>query len=205
MPNVKNTRARRISANPVLDYVRRLYNRSAMLLIAEAVLFAALGVFMLFRPVQIMGTLTLVAGILLAMFGGYRVVIGLAGDGRPGTSRGLDIVFGLLNVLVGVLFITHPMGAMIGMVYVFAVLFLVKAFQALVFAINMARARFGHYIMDLIFAIVLVAVSVLMLVYPVAGLVTVMYYLAFTLLLYAAVNIFMYLELVKLKRLATQE
>ena len=47
MAKVKTTRARRISANPVLDYVRRLYNRSAMLLIAEAVLFAALAVFML--------------------------------------------------------------------------------------------------------------------------------------------------------------
>ncbi|MBD5388694.1 hypothetical protein HDR63_00365 [bacterium] len=202
MAKAKTVRARRVSENPVMDYVRRLYNRSSMFLLGEGILFAILGVVMLFRPVQILGALTVVTGVILGLFGLYRVIVGLAGDGRPGSSRGLDIVFGLLNILIGVLFCVYPVGAMIGLVYVFAILFLAKAIQALVFAIHMARARFGHYVMDLILAIVLVAAAILILVFPVVGLVTMMYYLAFTLILYAAANVYMYLELVKLKNLA---
>ncbi len=77
---------------------------------------------------------------------------------------------------------------------------MVRAIMALLFAINMTRARFGHYIIDLIMAIALVAIAVFILVFPMAGLVTMVYYIAITLLLYAISNIYMYFELRRLKR-----
>ena len=168
--------------NPIAQYVRRLYSRSTTLLLCEAVLFAAIGVLMFIKPLWFLATVMFVIGIILAAFGAYRTIVGLAGDGRPGTSRGLDITFGLLNVLIGVL------------------LFLAKAIQALVFSINMARARFGHYIFSLIVSVILVAIAVMILVFPAVGAVTMVYYLAISLLLYALADIYMYLELRRMKR-----
>lgn len=196
----KSNPRRAVSQNPALNYIRRLYNKSATMLISEGIMFMIAAVVMLFWPVRFLATLTLIIGIVIGLFGLHRVLIGLVGDGRPGTSRGLDITFGLVNVLIGVLFCVYPTGTMIGFFYVFAVLFMVRAIQALLFAINMFRARFGHYIWDLIVAIALVAIAVLILVYPVAGLVTMIYYIAITLLIYALSNIYMYFELRRLKR-----
>ncbi len=182
--------------NPIAQYVRRLYSRSTTLLLCEAVLFAAIGVLMFIKPLWFLATVMFVIGIILAAFGAYRTIVGLAGDGRPGTSRGLDITFGLLNVLIGVLFCVFPFS----IVYMFAILFLAKAIQALVFSINMARARFGHYIFSLIVSVILVAIAVMILVFPAVGAVTMVYYLAISLLLYALADIYMYLELRRMKR-----
>ncbi len=182
--------------NPIAQYVRRLYSRSTTLLLCEAVLFAAIGVLMFIKPLWFLATVMCVIGIILAAFGAYRTIVGLAGDGRPGTSRGLDITFGLLNVLIGVLFCVFPFS----IVYMFAILFLAKAIQALVFSINMARARFGHYIFSLIVSVILVAIAVMILVFPAVGAVTMVYYLAISLLLYALADIYMYLELRRMKR-----
>lgn len=185
--------------NPIAQYVRRLYSRSTTLLLCEAVLFAAIGVLMFVKPLWFLATVMFVIGIILAAFGAYRTIVGLAGDGRPGTSRGLDITFGLLNVLIGVLFCVFPFS----IVYMFAILFLAKAIQALVFSINMARARFGHYIFSLIVSVILVAIAVMILVFPAVGAVTMVYYLAISLLLYALADIYMYLELRRMKRYVT--
>ena len=182
--------------NPIAQYVRRLYSRSTTLLLCEAVLFAAIGVLMFIKPLWFLATVMFVIGIILAAFGAYRTIVGLAGDGGPGTSRGLDITFGLLNVLIGVLFCVFPFS----IVYMFAILFLAKAIQALVFSINMARARFGHYIFSLIVSVILVAIAVMILVFPAVGAVTMVYYLAISLLLYALADIYMYLELRRMKR-----
>ncbi len=94
----------RATNNPVAQYVRRLYSRSTTLLLCEAALFAAIGVLMFIKPLWFLATVMFVIGIILAAFGAYRTIVGLAGDGRPGTSRGLDITFGLLNVLIGCCF-----------------------------------------------------------------------------------------------------
>ncbi|MDE6478280.1 MAG: hypothetical protein K2L94_03460, partial [Alphaproteobacteria bacterium] len=75
----KNQRAYRASNNTVAQYVRRLYSRSSTLLICEAVLFAAIGVFMFVRPLWALSTIMLVAGIVLVAFGAYRTIVGLAG------------------------------------------------------------------------------------------------------------------------------
>ncbi len=189
----------RATNNPVAQYVRRLYSRSTTLLLCEAALFAAIGVLMFIKPLWFLATVMFVIGIILAAFGAYRTIVGLAGDGRPGTSRGVDITFGLLNVLIGVLFCVFPFS----IVYMFAILFLAKAIQALVFSINMARARFGHYIFSLIVSVILVAIAVMILVFPAVGAVTMVYYLAISLLLYALADIYMYLELRRMKRYVT--
>ncbi len=194
----KKSSSARGAQNPVKSIVRRIYEKSAPLLIGEAVLFAVAAIFLIVKPVAILTALTFVIGIVLILFGMYRTISGFVISQQRGGGW-LDVVFGMINVVLGILFCIYPAGSLVSLVYVFVVLFLFKALSALVFAINMARARFGHYIFDLIMAIILVGLAVFLLFYPIAGAVAMIYYLAVILLLYAASDIYMYFELRRLK------
>jgi len=199
----KTSRTRHAVRDAASESVQRLYDRSAPLLIGESVLFIIGAALMLFRPVSILTALTFVIGIGLVLFGLYRTIAGFVVS-RPAGGGWIDVLFGLVNIVLGVLFCVYPMSSMISLVYIFVVLFLFKALRALIFAINMARAKFGHYVLDLILAIILVGLAVFLLFYPVAGAVAMIYYLAITLVLYAAADIYMYMELRRLKKQITQ-
>lgn len=185
--------------NPMSAYVQRLYDKSAPLLICEALLFGAAAVLMFFKPIPFLTVITYIIGIALVLFGLYRTISGFVVSHNIGGGW-LDVVFGLLNIVLGVLFCVYPTGSIVSMSYIFVILFLFKALRALVFAINMARAKFGHYIFNLIMAIVLVALAIALFFFPVATVVAIVYYLAITLLLYAISDIYMFFELHSLKK-----
>ncbi len=199
--DVKNSRARRSRVNPVAASVKRLYNKSAPLLICEALLFGIAAILMVVKPVAILTALTLVIGIALVLFGLYRTVAGFVVS-RDAGGGWVDVLFGLVNIVLGVLFCIYPVGSVISLIYIFIVLFLFKALRALIFSINMIRAKFGHYWFDLIMSIILIALAIFLMVYPMAGAVVMIYYLAITLLLYAAADVYMYIEILRLKKLA---
>ncbi len=179
--------------------VNHIYEKSAPLLVCEGLLliFAAILVFV--RPVMILTALTFVIGIGLILFGLFRTFAGF-GTSRNFGGGWMDVLFGLVNIIIGVLFCVFPSESMVGVIYIFVVLFCFKALRALIFSINMARARFGHYVFNLVMAIVLIGLAVLLLVYPVVGAVAMMYYLGITLLIYAGADIYMFGQLQQLKR-----
>ena len=195
----KQTRTEQVVKNPVAHGVQRLYDRSAPLLLAEALLLLIAGIVMMWRPVGLLTILTLVLGGALILFGLYRTIAGFVAS-RGFGGGWLDVLFGLINVGVGVLFCAYPLGSMISLVYVFVILFLFKALRTLVFAINMARVRFGHWVFNLVMSVILVGLAILLLFYPTAGAVALVVYLAITLLMYAFADIYMFFELRRLKR-----
>ncbi|MBQ2859161.1 MAG: DUF308 domain-containing protein [Alphaproteobacteria bacterium] len=195
----KQTRTEQVVKNPVAHGVQRLYDRSAPLLLAEALLLLIAGIVMMWRPVGLLTILTLVLGGALILFGLYRTIAGFVASRGYGGGW-LDVLFGLINVGVGVLFCAYPLGSMISLVYVFVILFLFKALRTLVFAINMARVRFGHWVFNLVMSVILVGLAILLLFYPTAGAVALVVYLAITLLMYAFADIYMFFELRRLKR-----
>ena len=196
---VRAQRTRRAPSDPIAAAVERLYAKSAPLLICEGLLFGIAAILMALRPVAILTAMTFIIGIGLVLFGMYRTIAGFVVSRNVGGGW-IDVLFGLINVVLGVLFCVYPTGSIIGVTMIFVVLFLFKALRALVFAINMARARFGHWVFDLVMAIALVALAIALLFWPMAAPVAMVYYLAITLLLYAASDIYMYIELLKLKR-----
>lgn len=205
MPKAKNTKSKNEkseskSFNPVAASVKHLYNKSAPLLICEALLFGVAAILMVFKPVAILTALTFVIGVALVLFGLYRTIAGFVVS-RDAGGGWLDVMFGLVNVVLGVLFCIYPVGSVTAMVYIFVILFLFKSLRALVFSINMIRAKFGHYWFDLIMSIILIALAVFLMFYPIAGAVVMVYYLAITLLLYAAADVYMYIEILRLKKL----
>lgn len=194
------SRSRKCEINAAADSVRRLYNSSAPLLLCESLLFIVAGIFIVVRPVAILTAMTFMIGIGLVLFGLYRTVSGFVVSHKYGGGW-FDVLFGLLNVILGVLFCVYPTGSLVSIVYIFIVLFLFKSLRVLIFAINMLRARFGHYIFNLFVAIFLVAMAVLLMFFPVAGAVMMVYLLAIMLILYAIADFYMFAELWRLKRM----
>ena len=195
----QTARTTRSTRAGIAAYVRHLYDRSAPLLIAEALLFGAAAIYMFFRPMVILTFMTYVIGVGLIIFGLWRAIAGFVAARSVGGGI-LDVLFGLVNIILGLLFCIYPVGSVVSLAYIFVILFFFNAFRVLVFAINMVRAQFGHYIFNLIMAILLVAVACVLFFFPIATAVAVVYYLAIALLLYAAADIYMFVELARLKR-----
>lgn len=190
---------RRRVTDPMVAYIQNIYNSSAPLLICEAVLLGVAAVLMVFRPIAMLTMMTFIVGVALILFGLYRTVAGFT-VARSAGAGSLDVIFGLINVVLGVLFCAFPTGSFLGIVYVFIALFLFKAIKALVFAINMARARVGHYVLDIIVAVLLIILAIALMFFPLVGAITLIYCMALALLLYAAADIYMFIELSHLKR-----
>ena len=179
------------------EVIKRIYRNTAPLLIGEAILFTVVGILMLLRPVEFLSVLTFIIGAALVVFGLYRVSMVFVSN--LGLSIGTyDVFFGLVTFILGVVFCVYPHDAAVGLIYVFGVLFLLNALRMLFFAINMLRIGFGYYRVDLIVAVVMVVLSALLLVFPtvVGGFLVVC--LAIFLLLYAAMDIYMFLKLLNL-------
>lgn len=195
----KTKKQKRVADSSVVHGVQRLYDRAAPMLICEALLLLCAGAIMLWRPVGLLTLLTLVLGGALILFGLYRTIAGFVASRGYGGGW-LDVLFGLINIGVGVLFCAYPMGSIVGLSYVFIILFMFKAVRALLFAINMARARFGHWIFNLIMSVILLVMAVILMFFPVAGAVAMVIYLAVMLILYAFADVYMFFELRRLKK-----
>lgn len=195
----ENKKSRSNTYASIATSVERMYNKSAPLLLGEALLLGIIAIFMAFKPLVVLGTLMFILGCGLILFGLYRAIAGFVIT-RPYGGGWVDVIFGLANVVLGVLFLVYPGGSMIALLYVFLVLFLFKALRALIFAINMARARFGHWGLDLIVAVVLCALAIGLLFWPMAGAVAIVYWLAITMLFYAAADVYMFIELRQLRK-----
>ena len=198
MARIKNGKLANKKSNSVYGYIQELYNRSAPLLICEAALLFFAACLMIFRPISMLSMMTIVIGVGLILFGLYRTIAGFTVSRVPGGGW-IDVIFGLMNIILGVLFCVYPMDSSMGLIYVFIALLLFKAIKALIFAINMARARIGHYAMDLTVAVVLFLLTVLLMFFPIVGAVAMVYLLAVILLMFAASDIYMFIELFHLK------
>ena len=182
----------------IADVVHRIYDKSAPMLLTEGLLFAVIGVAMLVRPMGVLTVITYVLGGALMLFGMYRTIAGFVASHDYGGGW-LDVIFGLVNILIGILFLMYPSGSIVGLMYIFILLFLAKAISVLIFAINMIRVRFGHYILNLTMAIILVGIATFLLFNPLAGAIAIIITLALMLLLYSVTDLYMFIQVRKLK------
>ena len=182
----------------IADVVHRIYDKSAPMLLTEGLLFASIGIAMLVRPMGVLTVITYILGGALMLFGMYRTIAGFVASHDYGGGW-LDVIFGLVNILLGMLFLMYPSGSIVGLMYIFILLFLAKAISVLIFAINMIRVRFGHYVFNLTMAIILVGIATFLLFNPLAGAIAIIITLALMLLLYSVADLYMFIQVRKLK------
>lgn len=200
---VKTVRAKRVKRepkNPVVASVNNMYRNVAPLLVGEALLFVAAAAILFIKPVLVLTIFTYIIGAALLVFGMYRVITGFVASNNN-RGGGIDVVFGLINIVLGILFIVYPSGSLVSVAYIFVVLFFFKALRFLVFAINLVRARFGHYMIMLGVGLVLVGLAIALFFFPLGTFIAMTYYLAALLVIYAIADIYMFIELSKLRNL----
>ena len=195
----KDNMPQKTRKNKGIDLISRMFGRTLPLLLGEAVLFIVTALLMMAHPGDMLTAATFVIGGCLIVFGLYRVGASFVSSQKTGFDA-LDIFLGLLSMVLGIVFCVYPHGVATGVVYVFVVLFLLNALRILFFALGLARARFGNYSRDLIFAGILVLVACLLLVLPNLATGVLVWLLALYLLVYAVADIYMFVKLLRIKR-----
>ena len=161
---VRAKRVRRAPDNPVVASINRMYHKSAPMLIGEALLFVAAAAVLFIKPVLVLTVFTYIIGAALLIFGLYRMMSGFVATND--NAGGIDVVFGLINIVLGLLFVVYPSGSLVSVAYIFVVLFFFKALRVLIFSINLARARYGHYWIILAAGLLLFALAVALFFFP---------------------------------------
>lgn len=196
---IKPTRVKRDQSSLAKQAIKKLYNKSAPMLLFEALLFLAASIFIFVKPVPVMATITVVFGIVLGFIGLYQLFVGFFGEQNEMAGKTMNIILGLVKAGVGAFFFLQPAGSMITVIYIFAILFLIKSIATMVFSLRMFRAKIGS-VMDVVTSVIMVALGILVLFFPTFGIVTAMYFIALVLLFYAIADITMYVKLLKLKK-----
>ena len=181
------------------DLVDRIYRNTVPLLLAEALLFAIVAVFMMVRPVEILNAITFVVGGILIVFGLYRTSMVFVSNLGFGIGA-YDVFFGLVTMILGIVFCVYPRGATVGIMYVFIIMFLLVALRMLFFALNMIRAGFEHYWADFGVALGMLVLSLVLLFIPNLAIGVLVWCIAIYLLLYAVADIYMFWKLLRLRR-----
>lgn len=183
----------------IAELIDRLYRNTAPLLVGEALVFGIVAILMLVRPIEVMNALTFVVGVALVVFGLYRVSMVFVSE--LGFSIGtFDVFFGLVTMILGIVFCVYPEGAATSVIYIFIVLFFLNALRLLLFAINMARMGLRRYWIELTVAFVMILLSGWLFFVPNLAKEILIWYLAIYLLVYAVADVHMFLRLLWLRR-----
>lgn len=184
----------------LIRLAKRVYRHTAPLLLGEALLFITIAVLMMIKPVEFLSAITFIVGAVLVVFGLYRTsMVFVSTQGL--TAGTFDVFFGLVTFVLGIIFCIYPYGATVGVIYIFVVMFLMNALRLMFFALNVARARIGRHITDILVASGLVVLAVSLLFMPNLAIGVLVWFLAIYLLLYAGADIYMFLRLRQIKRM----
>ncbi len=142
--------------DPVDEDVRRL-TRLWWLVVTLGVLSLVAGVIVIVKPSNSLKTLAVVVGIFVLLDGIAEFV--LAFDRRT-ANRGLVALLALLDVVVGILLIRHPIGGVKAIALLLAIWLIAAGVVRLIIAFDTHGDRLGRFVVaaiEIVFGIVIVA------------------------------------------------
>lgn len=179
----------------LLVWLGRLYINTIPLQVAEGFLLLLVATFIFVNPSLMVVYFSVIIGLGLLLFGLFRVCISFIKSKNK--SGGLfDLFLGLINLMFGIVFCVYPRGATVGLVDVFSVLFVFKSLCFVIFSCCLARAKFGWYRFSMMFSLLMLMMSVVLFKFSFSS----MYCLALFMLIYAIGNVYMFFELLRLRR-----
>ena len=142
--------------DPVEEDVRQL-TRLWWLVVSLGVLSVVAGGIVIAKPSNSLKALAVVVGIFLLLDGIAELV--LAFDRRTG-NRGLVALLGLLDLIIGILLIRHPLGGVKALALLLAIWLIAAGVVRVVIAFDTHGDRLGRFIVagiEIVFGIVIVA------------------------------------------------
>lgn len=146
-------------------------------LIVTGVLLIVLGAVFMFAPVGTLVTITVIAGAFF-LVGGIFAIINYIRFRKDQHSTGWAIVYGVLDILVGLMFLIHPLAMAAVIPWVIGIFVLVFAIYEIIAAFRVKKAGASFWGWVLFSGILSALLGILFFVYPT----TFVYYIAFFLL-----------------------
>lgn len=166
--------------------------RSWSVLLLFGVVAIVFGVLLLVWPDRSVLALVLTFGILALADG----VVSLIGAFRNDLAlpRWLLVVYAVLSIAFGALALLNPVSMAAALIWVLAFWLIVAGIARIVFAVQVRKLVRGEWLLALS-GVLAIALGVLFLVYPGAGIVAVAFWIAIGALIYGALQIFSALRL----------
>lgn len=142
--------------DPVADDLRRV-TRLWWLVVTLGVLSVVAGGIVIAKPSNSLKTLAVIVGIFLLLDGIAELV--LAFD-RRAANRGLAALLGLLDLVIGILLIRHPLGGVRAIALLLGIWLIAAGVVRVVIAFDTHGDRLGRFIVagiEIVFGIVIVA------------------------------------------------
>ena len=176
-----------VAHSPFSQQLRDTVGRSWWVILLFGIVSALFGVMALVNPVAAGASMTWAIGVLAVAEG----LVGLVGafNKGAGVSRGWMIVYAVISLVFGVMAIANPVSMAASIVMVAAVWFIVSGVLRIIFAIRV-RKEIDHEWMLILGGVLGVALGVLMLAAPVAGLIVGVIWIGIGALVYGLLQIF---------------
>lgn len=153
-------------------------------LVGQGVILLVLGVICLVWPGIALATVTTMVGIGF-LISGIASIAGFAALGAFSLFPGWALLDGVVNVLLGILFLMHPLASAYTLLWLIATLILVGGVMQLVSCWRLRKAGNSSWGFVLFGGVLTVILGILVLSYPAL----VVYYLAFFAILYGIILI----------------
>ena len=177
----------------------KFHKKTESFLLMESILFGLAALLIFIKPITILTSLAFIFGIFLAIIGLYQISSGFKSNNKNNSANNLTIAFGIMNLVLGLVFLLQPSGALYTIIYVFAILFFIKSIKFFIFSLKLYKAKSGKHLIDIIISGIMLLLSVVVLFFPEISLVTFMYYIGFMFLVYAVSDARMYAAFMKIK------
>lgn len=153
-------------------------------LVGQGVILLLMGIICLLWPGVALVTVTTMVGIGF-LISGIASIAGFATLGAFSLFPGWTLFGGIVNVLLGILFLLHPLASAYTLLWLIAVLILVGGVMQLTSCWKLRKAGSSSWVFALISGIATIVLGILVLAYPAL----IVYYLAVFALVYGIVLI----------------
>ena len=171
----------------VSDQIQQTIGRSWWLILLFGIVSTLFGVMALVNPMAAGASLTWAIGILAVAEG----VVGLIGafNRNSGVSRGWMVFYALISLVFGAMAIANPVSMAASIVMVAGAWFLVAGVMRVIFAIRV-RKEIDHEWMLILGGVLGVALGILLLAAPLAGLIVGVIWIGIGALIYGLLQIY---------------
>lgn len=170
-----------------IAFFKKMISKHSNILIAEGILFMLLAVLMIANPTKTLFIIIAMLGVIVTVFGVYYLVRTLVNKNSV-LSAVLDIIFSLINILLGIVLIVYPQLSFSVFITFLAIVFLVRGIYFFVMSIDLFRYDTSSGIIGIVVSLLSILLFAFVIFYPIAAAYAATFYIAISLIVYGLTN-----------------
>lgn len=167
-----------------VQFLKKMISKHSNILIIEGILFLLLSILMIAHPTQTMFVIIAALGVIVTVFGVYYLVRTLIQKNND-RSTVLDIIFSMINILLGIVLIVFPQLSFSVFITFLAIVFLVRGIYFFVMSIDLFRYDTSSGVIGIVVSLLSILLFAFVVFYPIAAAYAATFYIAISLIVYA--------------------